>query len=176
MGNDTRIVQERRFFIKGAMVFEEGEVGSSAFLIQSGRVSVFTEKDGARVDLATLEAGQIFGEMALLLDGKRLASVEALTDCSLIVITRQVLEHKLENSDPTVKAIVNMLSQRVLSSNDVVADKQSDAQDLTSIASVIYQNIFNSLPVSKRRDFQSSVLPKLNAFFDAMRAFQKRNN
>jgi CRP/FNR family cyclic AMP-dependent transcriptional regulator len=172
MSKDSQMVLERRFVPEGAIVFEEGDDSSCAFLLQSGSVRVYTQQNGARVELATLGTGQIFGELALLFDGRRMATVAAVEDCNLIVITRQSLQQKLSKTDPTVKALVNMLSQRIVDSNNVVVNKMSDASDLKQTARIIYQNVLEGLPDNQRTAFQNDVLPSLDGFLGAIGNFQ----
>src|SRR5262245_47602496 len=131
---------ERRFVPAGAVILEQGERGSAAFLIQSGRVQVFSEYEGKQVELAKLEAGQVFGEMALAVDDPRAASVKALDDCTLIVITRESFLNKLNRSDPTIKAIVSMLIQRLLTANELVMGKKTDTKSLIETSRFIYDS------------------------------------
>lgn len=173
MSKDT-IILERRFVPEGTLIMRQGEDGNCAYLLQSGVVKVFTENDGKRVDLAKLRAGEIFGEMALIFDEKRSASVKAIEDCNLIILTRQTLQQKLERSDPTVRAIVSMLTQRVISANNEVINKKSNIQDMIDTTRIIYQNVLAGLPRSQQRTFQNGVLPKLDDFFNSIRSFQER--
>lgn len=123
MAKDSTIL-ERRFVPAGTMVIRQGDRGNSAYLIQSGSVRIFTENEGKRIEFARLEMGQIFGEMALIFDDPRTASVEALEDCNLIVITRQTFKQKLDRSDPTIRAIVVMLTQRIVTANNAMIAKK----------------------------------------------------
>lgn len=50
--------------------------GATAFLIQFGSVQVFSHHNDKKVVLSTLKMGEIFGEMSLLRDQPRSASVE----------------------------------------------------------------------------------------------------
>lgn len=168
------VILERRFVPEGTLVMKQGDEGNCAYLIQSGLVKVYTEHDSKRVDLAKLGSGQIFGEMALIFDEKRSASVVANEDCNLIVLTRQTLKQKLDKSDPTVRAIVTMLTERVLSSNNEVINKKSDIQDMLDTSRIIYQNVYSTLPRTQQRTFQNAVLPKLDDFFNAVKSFQER--
>ena len=173
------IVLERRFVPKDAVIIEQGEQGNCAFLVQSGSVLIFTnkegkeEKKGAQIDLAKIGTGSIFGEMALLFDGPRTASAKALEDCNLIVLTRQVFDNKMEKSDPTVRALLKMLTQRIINSNNTVINKKSDINDLTETTNIIYDNILQALPRTQQRTFQSSVLPKLEEFLKSIENFQE---
>ncbi len=171
--HDT-VILERRFVPKDQVIIKEGEFGQQAYLIQSGEVSVFISKDGKDVELSRLEAGQIVGEMAFIFDGPRTASVKALMDCNLIVISRQQFDAKLKDSDPTVRAIVQMLSKRIIDANNTVLNKRSDLEDLKDTARVIYQNIAVKLTQNQQRNFQNTVLPHLEALLESLETFKDR--
>ena len=166
------VILERRYVPKDSLVVREGEAGNCAYLIQSGSVSVFTYHAGQKVELAVFGLGELFGELALIFDEPRSASVIAKEDCNLIIITRDTLQQKMESSDPTVKAIMGMMTRRILTANDTLVAKQTDVDDLTNTSRIIYQNILTSLPRSKQRDFQKSVLPKLDEFLEALGEFR----
>ncbi len=172
MAKDT-VILERRYVPEGTVVMHEGEPGNSAYLIQSGSVQVFTSKDEKDIKLAELKVGQIFGEMALIFDEPRAASVRAVEDCNLIVITRQTLKQKLESTDPTIRAIMEMLMKRIVSANNVILNKQNEIGDLRETNQIIFDNIASGLSYTEKVRFQDSVLPKLEAFMDAVDAFEK---
>ncbi len=173
MKNNT-VILERRFIPKGQIIIHNGEFGQEAFLIQSGQVQVYITKEDKDVELARLEAGQIVGEMAFIFDGPRTASVRATQDCNLIVISRQQFQEKLKESDPTVRAIVQMLSQRIVDANNTLLNKKSDLEDLKETARVIYQNIAVKLSQNQQRNFQNTVLPHLEALLDSLDTFKER--
>lgn len=174
MSRGSNVILERRFVPKGTLIMEEGDLGNCAYIIQSGIVEVYTRNEGHEVRLAKLELGQIFGEMALIFDERRTASVRAAEDCNLIVITRQSFQAKLDKTDPTIKAIVQMLSQRVVSANNTLVNKKSNVKDLVETTEIIYENILSALPRSRQRTFQTAVLPKLEAFLKVIEDFQGR--
>ncbi len=167
-------VLERRFVAKGVVIIKEGEAGNSAFLVQSGAVRVFVEYEGRQIELAQLGPGQIFGEMALVFDEKRSATVETVEDTNLIVITRQTLEDKLRKSDPTIRAIVPMLMKRIVQTNNALLSRHADVKTLLDVVRNIYDIILVSLPRTQQQSFQNGVLPKLNQFLDAIRAFEDK--
>ncbi len=115
MGN---IILERRFVAKGAIIIKEGDDAYSAYLIQAGKARVYKTRNSKQYELARLEAGDICGEMALIGGNARSACVEALEDCTLIVLTRMAFEEKLKNSDATIRAVVRMLINRMIISNE----------------------------------------------------------
>ncbi|HEY8191238.1 MAG TPA: cyclic nucleotide-binding domain-containing protein [Alphaproteobacteria bacterium] len=174
--NKDTIILERRFVPQGAVIVKEGDLGSNAFLIQSGQVRVTAGHGAGReVELAIIGVGQIFGEMALVFDEPRAATVTAAEDCNLIVITRETLNHKLNKSDPTVKAIVPMLMKRILQANNALLAKESTLDEMTETANMIYQNVLGSLPSTQKQSLQNDVLPKLEEFLAAVKDFHARH-
>ena len=167
-------ILERRFVKKGVTVIREGESGNSAFLVQSGMVRVFVEHGDRQIELARLGPGQIFGEMALVFDEKRTATVETLEESNLIVITRMVLDEKLRKSDATVRAIVPMLMKRIIMSNNALLSRHSDVKTLLDVVRNIYDIIVVSLPRTQQVSFQGAVLPKLDQFLSAVKTFEEK--
>jgi CPA1 family monovalent cation:H+ antiporter len=79
--------------LAGRTIIREGERGNSLFLIARGVVGVFrAERDGQGDRIATLHAGDFFGETALLTDKPRTASVKAATDCQLYELTKKEVD------------------------------------------------------------------------------------
>ena len=93
--NSANTIYDRTSFPQGAVIIKEGDTQAQAYLIQSGRVGVFTEREGKKLELAVLGPGEIFGEISLIMDNVTSASVEALENCNLILISRVEFEERL---------------------------------------------------------------------------------
>lgn len=70
----------------GEVIVRQGAPADKFFIISDGEVEVVREDDGAERSVATLRSGQFFGEMAVLRDEPRTATVRALTDASLLAM------------------------------------------------------------------------------------------
>jgi ATP-binding cassette subfamily B protein len=88
-------------------VFEKSAVGDKLYIVARGRVSVIAE--GGRV-VATLADGEFFGEVALLHDVRRSATVRTETPCWFLTLTRDKLEKLLEGA-PEVRAEIHRVAQ-----------------------------------------------------------------
>ena len=69
-------------FSAGETILAEGETGSSAYLLVSGTVEVIIGAGAKAKRVATLGAGEVFGEMSLLEPGPRSATVRTITRSS----------------------------------------------------------------------------------------------
>lgn len=100
----------------GEVVIREGEIGHSFFVLASGRVGVRRRAhDGEEVLLAELTDGAFFGEMALLQDGARTASVVVEEDSQIFEISRQVLGQVVAEYPSVDQILRNFCRQRLLS-------------------------------------------------------------
>ena len=90
----------------GKVIFSEDDAPTTAFLIESGRVSISTIQHGERRELGELSAGALLGEMAVIDSAPRSASAHALTDCVLIAIDRNQFAERLAAADPVVRALL----------------------------------------------------------------------
>lgn len=109
MSDGGRILNRRTFY-PGDIIFNEGDLGSQAFILQSGRVRITKDVgSGRRGTLGFVEAGGIFGEMALIDQSERMASAIAEQPCVCIVITEQALKSKLAKTDPVLRMLMLML-------------------------------------------------------------------
>jgi CRP-like cAMP-binding protein len=84
----------------GAAVMRQGDIGDKFYIVLSGRVDVEIEKDGARATVSHLGPGNFFGELALLHDQPRAATVRAAGPVDLLTLDKaQFLD--VVNSSPT---------------------------------------------------------------------------
>ena len=71
----------------GEIVFRQGYPADNAYVIESGQVEIFQElADGKEEHVATLGAGQMFGEYGVLDDAPRSASARAVEDTTLKIL------------------------------------------------------------------------------------------
>ncbi|WNZ65768.1 cyclic nucleotide-binding domain-containing protein [Myxococcus sp. MxC21-1] len=104
-----------RRFGPGERIIDQGSHGDAFYVICEGAVRVFRTEEGQRQDIATLEGGTFFGEMALLSGAARTASVESASDdTQLLEISASVLG-ELSGSHPQVaQALKKFCRQRML--------------------------------------------------------------
>jgi CRP-like cAMP-binding protein len=91
----------------------EGDSGVGAFVIRSGRVEVLQKRGGETVKLAELGPGDFFGEMALLDEFPRSATVRALEPTTVLGLTRWHFRGILESHPQVALGILPVLVKRI---------------------------------------------------------------
>jgi membrane protein len=102
-----------RLFAPGEQLIKEGEDSNWAYFLYSGRVGLYKHLGGQDKKLGTLEAGELFGEMAYLLKEKRTATVVAETEVTALVLPPAMLEELMRYSAPLSRRIIGVLCVRL---------------------------------------------------------------
>jgi EAL domain-containing protein (putative c-di-GMP-specific phosphodiesterase class I) len=113
---------QRQRAMPGEVVFREGDAASCAYVIESGTVAITTARGGSDVMLAALHAGDVFGEMALLDDKPRSATVRAVDPTTLIVLGRDQVMRKIDGADPLIKLFLRVILRRLRRTSGLVGD------------------------------------------------------
>ena len=102
---------ELRELAAGEILFRQGDRGDRLYVIAEGRVRVVT---GEGVELATLGEGDFFGEIALVSDVPRSATVEALEPTQLLGLGREAVSALLEARPAVLSLVLGFLRDRLL--------------------------------------------------------------
>jgi len=101
----------------GELVFRQGELGSSLYLILAGEVAVQTgteaKKEPSR-ELARLRPGAFFGEMALLTNGPRSATVVALKPSDFLEVSRKAVRELVDRDPRVLKLLMRFFRARLV--------------------------------------------------------------
>jgi eukaryotic-like serine/threonine-protein kinase len=100
-------------FSAGERIVTEGETGDTAYVIVRGACVAYTTKDGTRSAACRLGTGSVFGEETVFQPGPRGATVEAVTDVSVRLVTRKMLDEGL-GQDSWFGAFVVALANRLV--------------------------------------------------------------
>lgn len=104
----------RRRFAQGDVIFRIGSAGQSMMAVLAGSVRITVPSpQGKEIVLADIEAGQVFGEIALL-DGKeRTADAVAVTSCELLVLERRDLLPFIREHPEVGQKLLEVLCDRL---------------------------------------------------------------
>lgn len=98
---------------QGEYVFREGELGTEMFIVHRGKVEVLKSIEGGERQLAVFEQGDFFGELSLLDEEPRSASVRALEDSVLVRIDGSTFIQMLRETPEVAVRMMRKLSSRM---------------------------------------------------------------
>lgn len=124
-------------FYPGEVVFWEGEWGDSMHLIISGRVAILKGELDSPTILAYRSAGEIIGEMALLENQPRSATVIALDRLNLLSINRQKFQDLLHKMPSVSLSIMETLSANLRKTDEALTSGERSEKRLIQQVSVL---------------------------------------
>ena len=146
----TQLVSQAHLniFGRGEPVIEEGAAGDSMFVMLRGAANVFVSRNGSKIQVATLGAGDCFGEMSLLTGEPRSATVRADGDCYVMEIGKPVMAEVLRDTPSCLEKLSELLAQRKMETEGVL--KEAGRTDEHAI---------------KERQYTATFLHRLRTFF-----------
>ncbi len=112
---------QKQTFKAGDTIIAEGEEGKTAYLIVSGTVEVSVGEGGKHKVLATLAAGEVFGEMCLIEPGPRSATVKATADAECVVTSYEEFVGSLQQDPAQAVQFMRTLVRRLRQMNEQMA-------------------------------------------------------
>lgn len=106
-------------------IFNEGDIGTTMFIVQSGKVSLFRVTDGVKRPLGTMERGDFFGEMSILEGLPRTVSAEAAEDAELIEINGMTFDKMIKGNIEIAIRMLRKLSIRLREAEKRIEGLQS---------------------------------------------------
>jgi hypothetical protein len=102
----------RKTFAAGATIIREGEQGDAAYIIVAGRCDIQKELPSGTETLMSIGPGAVFGEMAIMTEGPRTATVLATEPTTVLVVTSAILDREMEALKPWIATLLKSLAAR----------------------------------------------------------------
>jgi len=115
MQKSSQYISQRNLkrFEPGEIIFSEGETGKEMYIIKSGLVEVIKSIEDDEVVLAKLKEGDFFGEMAIIGDTKRTATIKAIEVTDTIVINEIILKSQFRKLPDWFGSMFKVLVKRI---------------------------------------------------------------
>ncbi len=102
----------------GEALFQEGDLGSEMYVVQSGMVRLFRLRDGMKQELAVMEKGDFFGELAVLEGLARTTHAEAIGNVEVIEINSATFDRMIRANIEIAVRMLRKLSNRLQEANN----------------------------------------------------------
>src|SRR4051794_6309094 len=128
-----------RHFFTGEIIFHEGEQSDTCYVVRSGHARAVRQHMGGRqLTLSTFGPGDSFGELAMLNDERRSATVEAADDLELLAILGPDMRRLLREHADIALAMLVHLGARLRAANERIT-RQSFQTVQSRVATVLGQ-------------------------------------
>jgi CRP-like cAMP-binding protein len=131
-------------FQASKLIFSEGDQGDEAYRVVEGAVEISVQRDGQKLVLAILEAGEAFGEMAMIESRPRSASARTLQPTMIEVIAREDFQLMLKEGGEQIVPYLTMIFDRLRVTNDRLLMALSKLNELQPAVKHHHQDIFGS--------------------------------
>src|SRR5213596_2465885 len=146
----NHLVKQARLnvFGRGEPVIQEGSPGDSMFVLLRGEADVLVSKNGSTIQVATLNAGDCFGEMSLLTGEPRSATVRADRDCYVMEIGKPTMAEVLRGAPNCLEQLSELLAQRKMATEGILKEATRTGEQFL-----------------KERQYTATFLHRLRTFF-----------
>jgi len=115
-------MKTRHFVKQGVTIIREGSFGDCAFIVEDGKFEVSKKGfGGINKILGTLKQYDIFGEMGLIDGAVRSATVTAMVDSRIRILSKESYENLQEHNPQVLIPLLKVLSQRLRGAMEMMA-------------------------------------------------------
>ena len=152
---------DKKFFQEGETVFQEGDPGNAAYIVESGSEGIFRSDEGEDVQLATMNMGELFGEMAIIDGSKRMAHAVAMEDSVIVCLPRADLEAMLAKQAPMVKTLIQILADNLRTVHEVYMKRPCSVHDFFKVITFHMAGLGKRIEADKDADPTGEDLKRL---------------
>jgi len=133
----------------GEVLMKQGDPGNTAFVVVNGELEVTKQSGQSKIRIDVRNPGDVLGEMALLSQAPRSATVTAVTDCETLCISKEVFDNLLSTSTSAAKAVLHWTMAR-LSQNDALLHQQERMAALGTLSAGLAHELNNPAAAAQR--------------------------
>ncbi len=163
---------EIQFIQKGQYLFRDGDKAEAAYVVAAGCIGIFRNVDGKNSPVGRIRKGEFFGEMAILDGSDRRATAVALEDTTLSIVSKDMLEEKMEASDKLIRTILLTSVHNLRDSHEKYTQKArslSDTLETISLSRHIVGRFLDRVSIGDDGERAKELLEKFDSQFAEIR-------
>lgn len=167
-GKKSRVLN-REVFYKDDIIIKQGDQGCRAYYIENGQVEVSVQDGAHIVSVSKLGRGEIFGEMSIIQHTQHSASVKALEQTTLTVISKSDIEKMIDKIEQqALRALLRVLSDRLKKSNQKQLQHYKSLAEFHDHMTGLIDKISTSINTDEQDNFRKEAEPLLEQLTDLL--------
>ena len=167
-------VLERKLFQAGNIFLTTANnMDHSAFMVHSGEVLGFMHGNGKEIEVAQYGPGSLIAETNLLIDEPLTINYKAITDTTVIVLSRHDFEKKLKKVDSTVQNVIRILINKVSQLENKAADIAEKETQFDEQAYSIVSHLLRNMDGERYQKYSEILLPQFNVMCKALEEIKR---
>ncbi|GJL86143.1 MAG: hypothetical protein DHS20C02_19180 [Micavibrio sp.] len=166
---DRNVIHAGKVFIKA------GEEHARAYMVQTGLVRSFVMDSDMKVEVAEYQPGRIIGETCLMVDEPMSMSYEAVTDSTVITITRQDFQKKIARIDKNIMTILHHVMDKLNYQDLYAIDKAKTRAEIDPDAFKMVEALTSGLGDEKKFQYEKAILPHANQMIKAIKELKEKD-
>lgn len=98
-------MESQKKFKRGEVLFKENDPIQSLWVLQSGKVSLYVERQGKRIEIQTSGPGAVFGEQGIFASARFVVSCEAAAECKVMEVPIEIAKAQMAQSSSLIKVL-----------------------------------------------------------------------
>lgn len=120
-------MSDRVNYRAGEILFRQGEVGDAAYVILAGKAEILADSPNGQIKIAEVGDNSIIGEIAILCDAARTATVKAVTPIDALRIRKEQFLKLLTDFPEVTIEVMRVLAERLSQTTIALAEERSRA-------------------------------------------------
>lgn len=173
--NDTGDVLERKVINPGKPFIREGEEHARAYIVQNGLISAYVMDGDKKIEVSQYGSGRIIGEICLMSDEPMTMSYEALTDTTVVTLTRSEFQKKIAKLDKNISTILEHVMNKL---NFQYAEDVEKARKKVEIDPDSYEMVktfIGKIPEQKRFKYEEALVPHISAILKEIKRLKEED-
>lgn len=167
-------IVNREVYYNGDVIIHQGDEGYRAYYIERGQVAIFVNEGGHDLKIAELGPGDLFGEMALINNAPRSATVKAVTETSVCAISREEIDAKVKGiKDKAMRALIRILANRLRNTTQGQMEHFRNTSTFLERITDMVDQMSENMEGARREKFRSDITPLLHDLGKVLERYQK---
>lgn len=169
-------ILERKVIHAGKTFIKAGQEHGRAYVVQNGLVQSYVMNEDQKVIVSEYEPGRIICENCLMVDEPVSMNFEAVTDTTVITVTRDEFRKRISRMDKDIMSILEHVMNKLNYMDANAIEKARERAEIDEDAYQMLRALTHDVPEEKKHKYEKAILPHVNGLIKAIKVVKKDLN